>query len=228
MSLLQKPEVQTLSEWLEIVTRKLTDVSKDRIRVEIEGHYTEAVEAHREEGLSETDARTKAVAELGDAKAAARRFRKQHLTEREEKMVTHSEKHWRKISSLVISYVFFGLFAPSNFPIRPSTLVGVLLGFAILIALPTICFAIARREKAKPSRFLVLLDSMSGFIPGYFLFSLLSSFFERGLVNFLTWLYIVCCLAQLRQTLLCVRIFMKLRKTPPLLGDGSPPDSVRA
>jgi hypothetical protein len=42
--------------------------------------HAEAVAAHRVEGLSESDARREALAELGDAEMEGNRFRKQHLT----------------------------------------------------------------------------------------------------------------------------------------------------
>lgn len=108
MSLFQKPQPQTLPEWLEIATRKLTDVSKDRIRLEIEAHYAEAVEAHRENGLSESTAQTSALAELGDAKAAGKRFRKRHVTERDAQTLKTADKKGRSFGYLLLSYLNFG------------------------------------------------------------------------------------------------------------------------
>ncbi len=55
--------------------------TKERIRAEIEAHYAESVREQRANGLSQSAAETEALAELGDARTAAKRFRKGHLTE---------------------------------------------------------------------------------------------------------------------------------------------------
>jgi hypothetical protein len=78
---------QNLSEWLEIAPRDLVSSAQARIRAEIEAHYAEAVRAHMVQGLSEPDAQAQALADLGDARAAARRFRQEHLTTMEANIV---------------------------------------------------------------------------------------------------------------------------------------------
>jgi hypothetical protein len=72
-----------LHAWLRIATKGLATRAKERIRLEIEAHYAEAVSDHLKKGLSECDARSAAIAELGNARKAAKCFRERHLTARE-------------------------------------------------------------------------------------------------------------------------------------------------
>lgn len=172
MSLFRKRQVQTLSEWLEIATRKLTYASKKRIRLEIEAHYVEAVEAHRENGLSEADAQTAALAELGNAKTAGKRFRKQHLTEREEKRLKEADEYGRSIGFLLLFYAIFllatnGWVRQNLYHIR-DPMPYFALQFILLIAIPTACFIIARRSKAGPSRHLLLMQASIDFVLSLF------------------------------------------------------------
>jgi hypothetical protein len=97
--------VHGLPQWLEIATETLAAPAKERIRTEIEAHYSESVAAHLAEGASESDAQAAALTELGSAKAAARRFRRQHLTEKEAGLL----RKWGAASSfgLVAGYLSF-------------------------------------------------------------------------------------------------------------------------
>jgi Flp pilus assembly protein TadB len=72
-----------LHAWLRIATEGLATRAKERIRLEIEAHHAEAVSDHLRKGLSECDARSAALAELGNARKAAKCFRERHLTSRE-------------------------------------------------------------------------------------------------------------------------------------------------
>jgi len=72
-----------LHAWLRIATEGLATRAKERIRLEIEAHHAEAVSDHLRRGLSECDARSAAIAELGNARKAAKCFRERHLTARE-------------------------------------------------------------------------------------------------------------------------------------------------
>jgi hypothetical protein len=80
-------KVTNVSEWLEIATVGIAADGKERITREIKTHYCEAVEAHLKQGKSEQVAQTKALEELGDPWAAARRFRKKHLSGAEQKFL---------------------------------------------------------------------------------------------------------------------------------------------
>lgn len=229
MSIFRRHQVPTLSEWLEIATRKLTDASKERIRVEIEAHYAEAVNAHGDKGLSEADAQTKALAELGDAKVASRRFRKQHLTQQEDQWLKYSEKWGRSIFWLVLSYVMFVLFAFDQRPLPQNALIhyrhqslGLGVEFLILVALPTIRFAIARLSKTKPNRNLLLLDPMIWFFVGTYLNQMFQTGFSRFEVN----LNVLSGLAFLITYVLHIRLWIKLGKIRPTRGQTPPPDTA--
>ncbi len=96
MRLFPTPKAVSVSDWLELATNRLAAPARKRIGLEIEAHYAEAVRAHVEEGMSEWEAQAAALAELGDAWAAARRFRKQHLTEGEAQNVESMIKNARR------------------------------------------------------------------------------------------------------------------------------------
>lgn len=230
MNLFRKRQVQTLSEWLEIATRKLTDASKERIRVEIEAHYAEAVEAHREGGLSEADAQSKALRELGDARAAARRFRKQHLTERENEWLKFSDKWGRSIFWLILSYFTFVGFAVDQLPMRRNALIhyrhqalGLGLEFLVMVAVPTIRIALARLGSSKPNRHLLLLNPFIWFYLGPFLDRLFWKGFSRLEINLN-----VLGLAYLIVYLLCIRLWIKLGKTGPVHSQTPPANPAPA
>jgi len=84
--------IPDLPEWLEVATKDLSITAKGRIRIEIKSHFADAVEAYLSEGATEAQARVFALADLGDAQAAAKRFRRSHLTEAESRLL---EKTWR-------------------------------------------------------------------------------------------------------------------------------------
>jgi hypothetical protein len=83
MNIFRKPRPQNLADWLEIATAELAPSAQDRICMDIASHYYEAVDEHERKGLSLSASKGAALAELGDAKAAARHFRRSHLTLRE-------------------------------------------------------------------------------------------------------------------------------------------------
>ena len=71
---------QNVSEWLEVATWNLVPSAKTRVRPEIETHYAETVQTRLALGASEATAQSAALTDLGDAQAAARRFRQEYLT----------------------------------------------------------------------------------------------------------------------------------------------------
>jgi len=77
------PIYSRLPEWLNAATENLSAPAKARIKLEIESHFQQAMESHCAQGATEREARTRALMELGNAQAAARSFRKTHLTEKE-------------------------------------------------------------------------------------------------------------------------------------------------
>lgn len=150
---------QTLSDWLRIATWRLADSAKVRIRIEIEAHYTQAVEAHRGNGLSETDARVAALTELGDPEAAAKRFRKRHLTEWEAYRLRRLEKGPRSIWYPLGCYLLFWFCTTDLFWFRHNWLAScnslplfLASAFLVCVTLPTACFLVARYPRATPNR----------------------------------------------------------------------------
>lgn len=154
MSVFQADQMQDLPEWLEIASEELAAPAKERIRLEIEAHYAEAAAAHLAEGLSESDARKAALADLGDAKEAARRFSKQHLTERDAKTVERALKQlasrWQLLYCLLLflSASWFVPFYYRGGPDHLSFVVPFAIGFFAIIV-RTACFIMARRKSAK-------------------------------------------------------------------------------
>ncbi len=88
MNFFRQRTAQTLSEWLEIATGKLVPSAQARVRSEIEAHYAEAVQSHMAAGATEPAAQAAALADLGDAKAAARRLGRNYLTKTDAEIVT--------------------------------------------------------------------------------------------------------------------------------------------
>lgn len=85
--------VQNLSEWLSIATDGLASRPKDCIWLEIETDFADAVSAYQTSGISESDARARALADLGDPEAAKSRFRNTHLTEKD---ISQMKRHWKE------------------------------------------------------------------------------------------------------------------------------------
>jgi hypothetical protein len=81
-----------LSWWLAVATKDLAVSSKKRIAREIGLHYAEAVESHLAQGESEDAAPINALKDLGEPKAAAKKFRRSHLTRREEQKLLELKK----------------------------------------------------------------------------------------------------------------------------------------
>src|ERR1700722_15632505 len=165
MSIFQKHQVRTLSEWLEVATHRLAEPAKERIRAEIEAHYVEAVRDQRGNGLSLCAAEAEALAELGDARTAGKRFRKGHLTKWEERIVKRFLNQRLSIWALVFSYALFAmicyqLFLPRLRGPDPShdALLGLVFFFLMFVGLPTVTFFVARcADAAQRARRLLLM-----------------------------------------------------------------------
>ena len=89
------PGKQMLAEWLVLATFGLIAPARDRIRREIEAHFVDGVARRVADGLALEDAEIAAALELGDAHAAAKAFRKQHLTEAEASWLRDFEDGYR-------------------------------------------------------------------------------------------------------------------------------------
>ena len=156
MSMFQKNDsAQNLSEWLEIATKELVVPAERRIWAEVTSHYEEAVEAHLQNGLPIALAQAAALAELGDAKAAGRRFRRTHLTVLEFEKVHGLLKScqpslWVECGGVCLC-LSFGM-ALGLRPLSISTLVGMV---ALFIVYETVVRRLARN---KSSRRVVQMD----------------------------------------------------------------------
>jgi len=82
-SILASKPIHDLPRWVDFATTGLVPAAKARIGAEIQAHYAEALAVQIADGLSESDAQTAALADLGDVLEANRRFRQEHLTTRE-------------------------------------------------------------------------------------------------------------------------------------------------
>lgn len=107
---------QSLALWLSIATRGLVTPSRQRIQLEIEAHFADAVKSRLDEGLTQAAAEAAALQELGAPKAAAKDFRKRHLTEDEEqwlrKWLKSSRAYfrsWRFRAELCIAFFVCGI-----------------------------------------------------------------------------------------------------------------------
>jgi hypothetical protein len=174
MSIFEKPQPQTLSEWLDIATKKLAAPTKKRIKGEIEAHYAQAMDDVLHNGSSESAASEAALAQLGDASLAARRFREHHLTEWESQIVQWSFKQARSVFAMALNCGIFAELALEQLPRRQNALIHyvyplpyLVIEFLAMIALPTACFISARCiRRGTNMRLLLLMQSVSGFVVG--------------------------------------------------------------
>ena len=121
--------VASLAEWLEIATDGIASSGRERITREIETHFEEAVESHLAKGEPQEIAQASALAELGNAKAAWRRFRKRHLTKLEESRLEEFQHHAGSKLWLII-FIFM------SFPIEATLLKKLPLTYALLFCIP--------------------------------------------------------------------------------------------
>ncbi len=87
-------QLQNLDEWLDLATQCLVPSAQQRLRAEIAAHHAESVQHYLAEGLPKAAAHTRALTDLGNAHAAACRYRRQYLTQREAKVFSTSAKNW--------------------------------------------------------------------------------------------------------------------------------------
>ena len=134
-----------LYAWLRIATEGLAARAKERIRLEIEAHYAEAVSDHLRKGLSECDARSAALAELGNARKAAKCFRERHLTSREavgvEWAFSRQGSRWWLLSNYIYCACLF--FAVKTY--YRSLLVPLAVVFIATVIIPTFNYVAIRR-----------------------------------------------------------------------------------
>jgi len=134
-----------LHAWLRIATKDLATRAKERIRLEIEAHHAEAVSDHLRKGLSESDAQRAALAELGNARKAAKCFRERHLTAREaagvEWAFSRQGSRWWLLSNYIYCACLF--FAVKTH--YRSLLVPLAVLFIATVIIPTFNYVTIRR-----------------------------------------------------------------------------------
>ncbi len=79
----RQPAARNLAEWLSEATGDLVPSAQIRLRAEIAEHYAESVQHYQESDCSEHDAQSRALADLGSPRVAARRFSRQYFTQKE-------------------------------------------------------------------------------------------------------------------------------------------------
>jgi hypothetical protein len=143
-------QVTTLNQWLEIATYDLVAPAKERIRSEIEAHYAEAVANHLARGVSQAEAEMAALAELGSAPAAAKKFSKQFLSESAVSRLEWRVKWLGDWFFLLCWYFLFFAFLLLLFYKKETILIFIsqFIGFVVF---PTVLFRIARRQIGKPN-----------------------------------------------------------------------------
>jgi hypothetical protein len=155
-----KPE--SLSKWLGIATCGLAASGKERITREIDVHFAEAVEAHLAQGEPEPVAQAKAIVELGDPVAAAKRFRRSCLMEEERlllsKLLARTGKAHTLLFSLLAPAILLGFMFFAHFQM-PSLMFDMVL--LLLFALPIISFITSRLYGTKSKARLLLFIELA-------------------------------------------------------------------
>ena len=208
MSMFQKQSAQNLSEWLEIAAKELVVPAERRIWAEVTSHYEEAVEGHLQNGLPIALAQEAALAELGDAKAAGRRFRRAHLTDLEfwkvHRLLNSCQPSlWVEFGGLCLCFSFGMTLGWHRFPIFPiSSLIG-------MVALFIVYEAVARRlSRRKSPRRVVQMEMGAWLMVGVFC---LCGIF-RGLPGWVRIFDLLYCLIALANILILFRLSNKLGK----------------
>jgi hypothetical protein len=107
----------SLEEWMVIATKGLTDSSRDRVKVEIEAHFTEAYEEVIGQGLNSQEAEIVALQTLGDPKKSNRALKKELLTLTDENYL-RKMRHFssrRLCLELAILTITMGLYHMAQF-----------------------------------------------------------------------------------------------------------------
>ena len=155
MRFFQNPNPRNLDQWLQIATTELVVPAERRIWAEVTSHYEEAVEGHLQEGLPIALAQHAALAELGDAKAAGRRFRTSHLTEAEVRKVAVLLKSYQPSLEVHIWGLTGCCSLGSVLPKFLSPISSLVCMVVVMIVYETVVFVLAR---GKSPRSLVLMS----------------------------------------------------------------------
>ena len=164
----ERPSKEGLDAWLETATDDLTAPVRERIRVELQSHFADAVADHMANGFTEAEAKAAALSGLGSPTAARRRFHRRHLTEKDVERIGNTMK-WASgrhlvwsLPLLVVACAVF-LYTDKNLPrqLQPSALdivVSVVLIFGLFQLLSYL--KLKQGGRAPDLRDLVLLQML--------------------------------------------------------------------
>ncbi len=149
-----------LTDWIEAATRDIVPAAQRRIRVEVEAHYIEGLQASMRQGRTEAEAHVAALADLGDAEAAGVRFRREHLTTLDPDILANAA--WLQIFLGILwagaHLVLDSLPDPNA---KPGPLGVVFILFTIFVVMPALAFAVGalvrRSRKALTQRLIILV-----------------------------------------------------------------------
>jgi hypothetical protein len=102
----------SLDLWLGLATKGISRQGKERIRDEISAHYEDALHEGLQQGLTKIEAHIAAMESLGDARKAARGFRRNYLTEKETKWAEDEKRpQWGSLWGILAltSFCWLGL-----------------------------------------------------------------------------------------------------------------------
>jgi hypothetical protein len=89
--------------WLEIATNGLAPQEIQRIQVDVKEHFSDALLAYREKGLTAPEAEARALVDLGDANTANQKYRTVYFTEEDNDRIQHLLKRsWWTYFSIFI------------------------------------------------------------------------------------------------------------------------------
>jgi hypothetical protein len=160
------PKDKDLGQWLAIATSGLVAPARERIQMEIEAHYAEAVANHMtQQGISKAYAELAALAELGDAKLAAKKFRERYLAESEAAKLEWLVKWARDWPWLLLNYFLFCAYAAFFYLYRngDNAVLAFAAEFTCWVVLPTALFFMARSRAANSNRRLFTFTTLSYF-----------------------------------------------------------------
>ena len=218
----QKP--CNLAEWLDQAIGGLVPSAQARVRAEIEAHYTEAVKSHLESGAPEPVAQAAALADLGDAPVAARRFSREHLTIREANGIGARAKTNPWVFGLIIQSFIWVMIWVNGKPAQLGFLIIAVVALTLFLAnisLASVEKALAQRKPTMATRRQnVLLETIKlpmDMIPLMLNFVALIMLFKADLPldtvqYYLSWCFGVSLLVFLMFTVSLTRVNLRLRQ----------------
>ena len=154
-----------------MATGRLVPSAQARVRSEIEAHYAEAVQTQMDNSSPASAAQAKALADLGDAQAAARRLCVKHLTKKESvylgwRIKAASSVTWFALSCLLLPAVVFPnlvTLPDDDTRSRLWAAVTIFLSFTQIALAVVALFVAERKTLTAVLRQIILLDTLTLF-----------------------------------------------------------------